>query len=169
MNKSTLIHINIRHSTESDINAIFELYQQKSNYSNTLQHPFPSFDYWQKRLSQLPENQYSLVAVVDDKIVGQLGMEVITRPRRKHVANLGMAVCESSRGLGIGKVLLSSALDLAHNWLAVRKVEIEVYTDNLAAIALYESCGFNIEGTSKDYAFRNGEYIDAHYMASIRK
>ena len=44
----------------------------------------------------------------------------------------------------------------------------EVYTDNAAAIHLYEKFGFVIEGTKRKYAFRDGEYVDAHVMARVR-
>jgi putative acetyltransferase len=43
-----------------------------------------------------------------------------------------------------------------------------VYTDNAAAIALYKKFGFEIEGTHRRYAFRNGEYVDAYSMAHLR-
>ena len=159
--------ISIRHSTDADIPAIVELYKQKSVYANTLQYPLPSLSYWTRRLSHLPEGSYSLVAELEGKIVGQLGIDVNTRARRKHTANLGMSVCESSRGKGIGKALLKAAIDLAHNWLAVTRIELEVYTDNEQAILLYEKNGFIKEGCMKNYAFRDGKYVDAYLMAHL--
>ncbi len=161
----------IRHSEKKDIPAIKEIYGQHSCYSGTLQLPYPSFDKWGKFLSNMPENFHSLVAVVDDKILTQplahLGMEVYTRPRRKHVANIGMAVSENSQGKGFGTALLKAALDMAENWIAVRRIELEVYTDNEAAIELYKKHGFKIEGTAKNYAFRNGKYADVYLMARL--
>ena len=55
--------IEIRHSDIEDIVAIKNIYSQPSCYSGTLLHPFPSLLRWQKRLSELPENFHSLVAV----------------------------------------------------------------------------------------------------------
>ena len=49
----------------------------------------------------------------------------------------------------------------------VSRIEIEVYTENQAAIGLYEKHGFVIEGTCRNYAFRNGQYVDAHLMARV--
>lgn len=159
--------LSIRHSCDEDIASIFQLYSQRSCYAGTLQHPYPSLANWQKRLQNLPENCYSLVAELDGKIVGQIGMEVCGRPRRKHVANMGMAVCESVRGQGVGSELVKAIIDLAHNWLAVTRIELEVYTDNESAIALYKRHGFVIEGEAKDYAFRDGQYVNAYLMASL--
>ena len=43
-----------------------------------------------------------------------------------------------------------------------------MYTDNAAAVVLYEKFGFEIEGAHRRYAFRNGEYVDAYSMARIK-
>ncbi|WP_372873209.1 GNAT family N-acetyltransferase [Shewanella sp.] len=160
--------ISVRHSGTQDIHAICTIYSQPSCFANTLQHPFPSLERWQKRLGDLPDNCYSLVADIDGEVVGQAGMEVFTNPRRKHVANMGMAVSEEYQGIGVGSALLAAMLELAHNWLAVKRIELEVYTDNHAAIKLYKRHGFVIEGEAIGYAFRGGEYVDAFLMASCR-
>ncbi|MCL1036745.1 GNAT family N-acetyltransferase [Shewanella submarina] len=155
----------IRRSEFNDIAQIRAIYAQASCYSGTLQLPFPSQQLWEKKLGQVTPGFYSLVAERDERILGQLGMMVHDNPRRKHVANLGLGVCESARGLGVGKALMQAAMDLAFNWLAIKRIEIEVYTDNQAAIALYQSLGFELEGRAKGYAFRNGEYVDVELMA----
>jgi len=159
--------IKIRHSENEDITAIKNIYEQASCYAGTLQLPYPSIEKWDKFLSNVSENFHSLVAIVDKKIVGQLGMEVYTRPRRKHVANIGMAVNENFRTQGVGTTLLAAALDLAQNWAAVTRIELEVYTDNQSAIKLYKKHGFEIEGTAKNYAFRDGQYVDVYLMAKL--
>jgi L-phenylalanine/L-methionine N-acetyltransferase len=64
---------------------------------------------------------------------------------------------------------MEAALDLADNWLDLTRVELSVYTDNAAAVALYKKFGFEIEGTRRRYAFRNGEYADAYSMARIKQ
>jgi putative acetyltransferase len=157
----------IRHSEKTDIAAIKNIYGQPDNYSGTLQLPYPSFDKWETKLKNIPENFHSLVAVVENKVIGQLGMEVLTHPRRKHVANIGMAVNELFKGKGAGTKLLEMAIDMAQNWVAVKRIELEVYTDNKSAIGLYKKHGFVMEGTAKNYAFRNGTYVDVFLMAKL--
>ncbi len=56
---------------------------------------------------------------------------------------------------------------MADNWLNYTRLELTVYTDNAAALALYRKFGFEIEGTLKAYAFRDGRYIDAYTMARL--
>jgi L-phenylalanine/L-methionine N-acetyltransferase len=45
--------------------------------------------------------------------------------------------------------------------------ELGVYTDNHRAIALYQRFGFQVEGTHRAYALRDGVYIDSHTMARL--
>lgn len=162
------MEITIRRSEQDDISAIKAIYEEPACYAGTLQLPYASLDKWQQFLGAPPDNFYSLVAETEGKVVGQIGLEVFTNPRRKHAANIGMAVCESSRGRGIGGALLSAMLELAMNWVAVRRIELEVYTDNASALKLYKKHGFVVEGIAKDYAFRNGEYADVYLMAKTK-
>ncbi|HHN9732073.1 TPA: hypothetical protein ACP7RT_003282, partial [Escherichia coli] len=45
---------------------------------------------------------------------------------------------------------------------------LTVFVDNAPAIKVYKKYGFEIEGTGKKYALRNGEYVDAYYMARVK-
>jgi putative acetyltransferase len=102
-------------------------------------------------------------------VVGNLGLETHpNRPRIRHAGSLGMAVRDDWQGKGVGTALMGAALDLADNWLNLRRIELSVYVDNSAAVALYKRFGFEIEGTHRRYAFRDGEYVDAYSMARIR-
>ena len=157
--------IEVRHSTEDDIDAIFAIISQKSCYSNTLQHPYANKEIWTKRLTNMSENKISLVATLDGQVVGQLGAENYTNPRRRHACNIGMIVCESARGQGVGHALLHAFIEMATHWMGITRIELEVYTDNQAALALYEKNGFVIEGTAKNYALKEGIYVDSYLMA----
>lgn len=157
----------IRQSEPDDFKAIKSIYEQKSCYAGTLQLPYPSATMWKKRLSESPANYYSLVALIGDEIVGQIGLQVNTSPRRKHVANMGIGVSEKHRNHGVGSLLVKEIVSLANNWLAVTRIELEVFVDNQAAIKMYTKHGFIEEGTAKSYAFRNGEYVDVKLMAKV--
>jgi putative acetyltransferase len=63
---------------------------------------------------------------------------------------------------------MAAMVELADNWLDLRRIELTVYVDNPAAVHLYEKFGFVIEGTHRDYAFRSGAYVDAYAMARLR-
>ena len=160
--------VKIRHSDSNDIQAIRDIYSGELAYSGTLQLPFPSVALWESRLGDLPKGVYSLVADVEEEVVGQIGLHVDPNPRRKHVAGFGMAVKDSFQGRGVGGELLSAAIDLAENWLNIQRLELTVYTDNEPAIALYKKHGFQTEGESSKFAFRNGEFVSVYHMARVK-
>lgn len=155
----------VRHSEARDIEAIRTIYSQPGNVASTLQLPFPSAELWEQRLARRHENFYSLVACSAERVLGQIGIEVFAAARRKHAANIGLAVDAQSRRSGVGAALVGAALELCHGWLAVTRVELETYTDNAAAIGLFEAHGFTVEGRAIDYAFRAGQYVDVLLMA----
>jgi len=156
----------IRHAEPADIDAIKAIYDQPTVYANTLQLPYQPVSNWQ-RLYTAGAGFYNLVAEVEGKVIGQLGLQVCQSPRRRHVAELGMGVSEDYQGQGIGSALLRSALEMADNWLNIRRMELTVYTSNEAAIALYERFGFEVEAELTDFAFQYGNYVNALCMARI--
>ncbi len=158
----------IRKVTMADMQGLSDLYTGYSAYSNTLQLPDPTAELWEKRFSSMPDGVYAYVAERNGEIVGNLGFELENNVRRRHIAHFGMAVKDNHQGNGIGSALIEKALDLADNWLNLKRIELTVYTDNDAAIHLYKKFGFVIEGEAKAYAFRDGKYVDAYYMARVR-
>ncbi|RPE01455.1 GNAT family N-acetyltransferase [Candidatus Pantoea deserta] len=158
----------VRHVKPEDAAALMHIYSQPDTMANTLHLPLPSLQKWQERLSNLSPAGHSLVACIEEKVVGQLTLDVIATARRRHCATLGMGVDQTCRNRGVGKALLGAAVDLCDNWLQVTRMELTVFTDNAAAIALYRHFGFEIEGTGKGFAMRQGEMVDAHYMARLK-
>ncbi|WP_205628040.1 MULTISPECIES: GNAT family N-acetyltransferase [unclassified Psychrobacter] len=161
--------IEIRHAEPEDAEALQAIYTDEALYANTLQLPMPSKTLWRTRLADIPDSMYVLVAEIEGDVVGNLGLEIMISKRRRHVASFGVSVKSASQGKGVGRALITAALDLADNWLDIRRIEITTYTDNIGGIGLYKSLGFVIEGEMVDYAYRNGEYVNAYQMARIRK
>lgn len=163
------MEITVRHAEPDDYEAIHRILSGPRATAGTLQLPLQSVEYVRKRFSEAHEGLYHLVACAEGQVVGHLGLETSpTRPRRRHVGCLGMAVRDDLQGRGVGTALMEAALDLADNWLGLTRIELTVYTDNEIGIALYEKFGFEVEGTHRRYAFRDGEYVDAYSMARLR-
>jgi putative acetyltransferase len=161
--------LHIRRAEPDDCSAIHEIYSCPKAFAGTLQLPYPSLEYWRQRLADSESGTYSLVAVVDDRVVGLLGLHTFpNRPRRRHAATIGMGVHDEWQGKGIGTALMHAGVDLADNWLNITRLELEVYTDNEPAIRLYERFGFEREGTLRQHAFRDGRYVDSYVMARLR-
>jgi L-phenylalanine/L-methionine N-acetyltransferase len=158
----------IRAAEESDAEAFQDIFACQKVIANTLQLPWRSLDWQRQRLRETPPGMHRLVAVLDGRVVGNLGLQQNQSPRRRDVASFGMAVHDAYHNRGVGSALMAAMLELADGWLGVRRIEMEVWTDNKAAIHLYEKFGFVIEGTARQHARRAGELVDAHYMARLR-
>jgi len=159
--------IQIRAAEPSDAEAFHEIMSCPKVIANTLQIPWRPLDFHRERVQSQP-GTYRLVATLDGRVVGNLGLHENQSPRRRGVASFGMAVHDDFANRGVGSALVAAMLELADGWLAIRRIELEVWKDNLAAIHLYEKFGFVIEGTGRQFAWRAGELVDAHYMARVR-
>lgn len=164
------VNFTIRRAEPADYEAVVKIYSGPRAVSGTLQLPFPSAEVWRKRLAEPPEGTFSLLACVENEAVGQLSLHTFPNfPRRRHVGQIGMAVRDDWQGRGAGIALMQAMIDLADKWLNLARLELEVYTDNEAAIHLYQKFGFTIEGTLVRFAYRDGHYVDAYYMARLRE
>lgn len=120
-------------------------------------------------IRSLSENDHVLAAEVEEKglkrVVGLVGMNVNRNPRVRHSASIGIMVHADYQGKGIGTALLKKVIDLADNWLMLVRLDLTVFVENDRAVKLYQSFGFQIEGTNKYAAIRNGKYVDVYMMA----
>ena len=163
------MNIQIRHlQAENDLDALHQIFSSASVIHGTMRLPFASKAYLHQRL-QSQDGIIQLVATLADEVVGFL--ELITYPnvpRHRHVGEINMiTVQEAKQGMGIGRALMETAVDLADQWLQLTKLGLLVWEDNDSAIHLYQQFGFVIEGTMADYVFREGEYINAHMMGRL--
>lgn len=155
----------VRRAEPDDAAGLRALYAESDVYGNTLQTPLPSVEQWRKNLNEWAGN--TLVAEAGGQIVGHCGLHGNTRPRNQHVAFIGLSVLPSWQRRGVGTSLMKAMLDLADNWLGILRVELQVYTDNHRAIALYQKFGFEIEGTLRSNVLRQGQYVDSYIMARL--
>lgn len=108
-----------------------------------------------------------LVAEADGAIVGELSLKAISSRRAvQHVATLGMSVKQPWRGKGVGRELIGAALEWAPS-AGIKRIELYVYARNAPAIALYEKCGFAVEGRRKAFIREGDEFLDDLVMAKL--
>jgi putative acetyltransferase len=162
--------VRIRAAEPSDIEAIHDTMSEPGVVGGTLQVPYTSLALRTERFKFADPTMVFLAAesLEDGVVVGNLGLHRNMRPRRIHCADLGMSVRTEWQGRGVGSALMAAALDVADNWWQVRRVVLEVFVDNVPAIALYRRFGFDVEGTLREDAFRNGKYVDSYCMARLR-
>ncbi len=163
------MNIQIRAAEVRDAEAFARIYSAPRAIWGTFQLPYTSVEARRKRIAEMPAGNYLLVAEVDGEVVGSIGLFTHRdNPRRSHVGSVGMGVRDDWQNKGIGTALMAAVVELADRWLQVKRLELEVYTDNPPAIALYTKFGFEREGTLRAFAFRDGKYVDAYAMARVR-
>ncbi|ANN69458.1 hypothetical protein BAU08_06670 [Bordetella bronchialis] len=106
------------------------------------------------------------IAVARDEVIGWCDIVPLSQPGFTHTGVLGMGVHASWRGRGVGKALLSAALDAAAAQ-ELSRIELEVYAGNAPARALYRSCGFVEEGLKRKARYLDGLHEDVVIMARL--
>jgi putative acetyltransferase len=162
------MEIAVRRAGPSDAEAIWKCYTAPLAVRNTLQMPYRSLESVREQLTKYGEGDHILVAAMNDEVVGVIGLHTSSRPRVNHRGEIGMMVRDDWHGKGVGTAMMRAVIDLADKWLNLARIELTVFTDNQSAIALYRKFGFEIEGTHRKYAFRDGEFVDAYAMARIK-
>lgn len=155
----------IRHIDTDDM---YDLFRHPLVARTTLQLPSQEINATKRRVETQVKGGHRLVAELGGKVVGNITMFQSDNPRSRHKASMGMMVHPAYWGKGIGSRLMAAIIDLADNWLNVQRLELEVNTDNPAAVRLYRKFGFEIEGTKRWHAFGDGRLADSHFMARLR-
>lgn len=157
----------IRPAKPEDAAAVTEIRRQPTvlEYNNLL--PTDRGERDRDWLAKLGADNHVLVAEVDGRVVGFAKMDVFGG-RQRHVGTVSLNVHDDFQARGIGRALLGRLLELAFDYLALTRVQLEVWADNARAIRLYESLGFEREGRRRNAVLRRGEYVDVLIMGLLR-
>jgi GNAT superfamily N-acetyltransferase len=97
----------------------------------------------------MKEQRLDLGAFVGSKMVAYGFLKLNKQPFRKDLCNLGLVVHHEYRGKGIGALFVKKLIEEARNKY-IRKIWINVYSDNSRAVKFWLEQGFQIEGFLKD-------------------
>lgn len=105
----------------------------------------------------------TMVSEKEGEIVGVLTVQRGMYRKNRHTANLGIAIKAGHRRKGLGMRLIMAGIDwCSENY--IKKLNLEVFSSNRNAIALYEKIGFTIEGAKKNQFNIDGKYVDDVFM-----
>ena len=115
---------------------------------------------WQEKIANM------WFAIDDqDHLVGMIGCYRETKEKLRHTAHIvSFYVQTQSRGQGIGRALLQTALDEAQKMHGVKKVILGVITTQDRAYHLYQSFGFETVGQVKMSVQVNQTFYDEYLM-----
>ncbi len=93
-----------------------------------------------------------------------MGLSNINKTNKN--ADIFLAIGEDEyRGKGYGKIALLWLIDYAFKKLSLHKINLGVIENNIFAVKLYKSVGFEIEGKMKDEFLCAGKYYNFLSMA----
>ena len=110
------------------------------------------------------QKEHSVLYVVwkNGEIIGDASLSGFSR-RMSHRAEFGISVVKSEWGQGIGRALLQKCIMYAKEHM-IELINLEVRSDNIRAIHVYEKYGFRKIGTAPAYFKIDGEYYDFDLM-----
>ncbi|MEK4759643.1 GNAT family N-acetyltransferase [Viridibacillus sp. FSL E2-0187] len=116
------------------------------------------------------EGTFTFGAFNDKELIGVVTLVQESTSKLHHRANIfAMYVSSKFRGLGVGKALLSAAIDHAKTIESIEKINLEVITTNDTARNLYINMGFKTYGLEeRALKIKNG-YYDSEYMVLFLK
>lgn len=163
--------ITVRRASTQDAAAFARIMGDPAVYPGLMQLPYTDEETWRVRLAEnfAPgKTDLPLAAELNGAVVGTAGLHPAGPAlRRRHVLMLGLSVLPAAQGQGVGSALMAAMCDYADRWSGALRLELTVYCDNAAAIHLYRKFGFEVEGTHRGYALRDGRYVDAYAMARL--
>ena len=99
-----------------------------------------------------------------DEHIGNIKIDPVNR--RHGLGEYGILMGEPSQwGKGYAKEASLRILDYSFTIQNLRKITLGVVSSNAAAVHLYKSLNFEIEGVYKKHGYYQGEYIDVIRMA----
>ncbi len=90
--------------------------------------------------------EIEIIAIVDGNVVGSAGISCVGEKEKiRHRAEFGISVLRDYWRLGIGRALTDACVECAKQ-AGYSQLELDVVSDNSAAIALYRASGFREYG-----------------------
>ncbi|MGH7642166.1 MAG: GNAT family N-acetyltransferase [Candidatus Dormibacteria bacterium] len=112
--------------------------------------------------------EFRLRTVAEDRLVGFVALFSIEWPNGHGWITVGIGEA-ADRGQGFGREALQLALRFAFHELGLRRLSLDVISDNGPAIALYRGVGFQEEGRMRERVIRDGAASDLVCMGLLKR
>ena len=110
------------------------------------------------------DNKIMLACVIDGSVAGNISLRGNDFRKLRHRGELALAVRKAYWHLGIGRAMLTEAIELARN-LGLQYLELDYIDGNARAKGLYESLGFReIARIPQAYRQPDGTMADSVLM-----
>jgi len=141
-------HVRIDEYRPDDKEALVSMYASMS--PEAVKWGLPPYDRARiDRWTADPTNNITLLARLEERVVGHLQMYKIPFERRKGILELFIYIHQDFQNVGLGTAMMRRAVEIARE-AGFHRLGLTVVADNHKAIKVYEKVGFKIEGIRKD-------------------
>jgi len=123
---------------------------------------------WWKLADESSDNVvFAMAEAKSDRLVGVCGLYAISWTARRAQFNILIGEPDAW-DKGFGTEALALLIDYGFDVLNLNSIQLGVNADNKRAIRSYEKAGFVVEGTRRQFVYRNGRYYDSVMMSVLR-
>lgn len=113
------------------------------------------------------ENNSVIVAVVNGQIIGIASISGSSKPKIRHIGDIGIVIDQPFWGMGLGRMMMTELLEWAESSDVLKRLQLQVQRRNTRARKLYETLGFKLEAILEYGVKDNGEYLDVCQMSKL--
>ncbi len=143
----------LRRCRESDWRALYEMevaLLRDGRGQVRLESDLGSPERFEQRMLGKLERDVWLLAELEGRVVAEGSVDRLGPQLVRHVGVLAVGVHPATQGLGIGRAIMDALTERAVR-VGVVRLELAVRSDNVRAIALYRSLGFEREAVRKRF------------------
>lgn len=173
MTKTEPIDCIIREAVPADAEAVIHLLNETATQTGFMTQGEEglgiSVEEEAKELDKLysSDNNCVLLAVVDEQVIGIASIHGSSKPKIRHIGEIGIVIDKDYWGMGLGRLMMEELLDWANDADVLKRLQLQVQFRNKRARALYESLGFELETVIKYGVKDNDEYLDVCQMSKL--
>ena len=109
---------------------------------------------------------YAIADTDDDRYLGTVSLKNIDLENGN--AEFAIVTRKIAHGKGIGHQAIILMLKKAFNELGLQRVYLSVFSNNDAAIKMYERCGFRPEGEFRNHFLIDGQYVGWKWYGMLK-
>ncbi len=163
----TLEPITVKFCSEEYVNWLndIEIYKYLDNGGD---YTYKSLSDYLNKYAENPILFWAIIVNETNTHIGNIKIDPINK--RNQIGEYGILMGDKQNwGKGYAKEASIAVINYIFSKLSLRKIVLGVIKDNTAAVKLYESLGFEVEGIYRMHGKYDGKYCDAIRMALFNK
>lgn len=113
------------------------------------------------------ENNSVIVALADDRMIGIATVSASSKPKVKHIGEVGIVIDKDFWGMGLGTLMVDELIYWSKTSSVIKRLELRVHEKNARAVALYKKMAFQEEAVIARGLNINEEYVKVIQMSLL--